>query len=56
MTPYKCPACGRSHISLPMVTPSDPDAGVTELPPPGTEVHCKDCGWFGPVEDLKTGH
>ncbi len=53
---YKCPACGRSNLSLPNLTPSDTDAGMVVTINVETEVRCHDCGWYGSAAELKLGH
>jgi predicted RNA-binding Zn-ribbon protein involved in translation (DUF1610 family) len=54
MSVYKCPACGRSQIEIQHFEPADAEAGGSITPNLETEARCKDCGWFGSVEDLKT--
>lgn len=56
MTVYKCPACGRSNLELPVAEAAEPDAGLMTLPNVQTEAKCKDCGWFGSITDVKSGH
>jgi hypothetical protein len=53
---YKCPACGRSNLALPNLTPSDTEAGAVATINVETEVKCHDCGWYGPATQLKLGH
>lgn len=57
MPVYKCPACGRSNIDIPGVESIGANADIT-LTLPGLETHvtCKECGWSGPVSELKVGH
>lgn len=56
MPVYKCPSCGRSNIDIPNSQASEIDASTLTMPTLQTEVKCKECGWFGPFEELKVGH
>lgn len=56
MSTYKCPACGRSNLDIPVLTPSQAVNGGDLASGTTTEVRCKDCGWFGTSEDVKLGH
>lgn len=54
MPTYKCPACGRSNIDIPQSESADSE--TLTMPSLKTEIRCKDCGWFGSLEELKVGH
>ncbi len=56
MPAYKCPACGRSHLELHEHPTAMNEAGISTLPGVHTEARCRDCGWFGTVDDLKISY
>jgi DNA-directed RNA polymerase subunit RPC12/RpoP len=56
MSVYKCPACGRSQIEIQHFKPTEAEAGGVTTPNLETEARCRNCGWFGSVEDLKTSY
>jgi len=55
MSLYKCPSCGRSHLDIPDSPPTDTEVGTLTMPNVHTEIKCPACGWFGTLEELKTG-
>jgi DNA-directed RNA polymerase subunit RPC12/RpoP len=56
MSVYKCPVCGRNQIEIQHFEPADVEAGGSITPNLETEARCKDCGWFGSVENLKISY